>query len=125
MPVSDDRGWRGVAPEPERTLFDVLTEHELLDPPTIEARFQRFHLEHPEVYRRLRDLAIGLRRRGWTHLGIGMLWETLRYHTMLGSTPDEDAFRLNDHFRSRYARLLMDQEPELAEAFETRTLRSA
>ena len=122
-----DRGWRGVVDhEPPRTLFDAAQEAELLAPQTIEARFQSFHAEHPEVYRQLRKMALSLVHRGYTHIGIGMLWETLRYHSMLGSRPDEaEAFRLNDNFRSRYVRLLTDQEPELAEVFELRRLRSA
>lgn len=122
----DDRGWRGVLDEPERTLFDAAQEADMLAPETIEARFVRFHREHPEVYDKLRDLALDLVHRGRTHLGIGMLWETLRYFTMLGAEPGEaEPFRLNDHFRSRYVRLLIDQEPELAEVFEVRALRSA
>jgi hypothetical protein len=121
-----DRGWRGVVDhDPPRTLFDAAAEAELLSPATLEARFQTFHAEHPEVYDKLRDLALDLVHRGWTHLGIGMLWETLRYHSMLGARPGEDSYRLNDHHRSRYVRLLVDQEPELAEVFELRRLRSA
>lgn len=100
------------------SLFDT--------PETIEARFQAFHAEHPEVYAKLHKLALRLVQRGYAHLGIGMLWETLRYTTMLGYGPDEhQPYRLNDHFRSRYARMLMDDDPRLAGLFETRTLRSA
>lgn len=119
----DDRGWRGLV-DSERTLFDAAEEPPLA-PETIEARFQAFHREHPEVYRQLRKMALSLVHRGYSHIGIGMLWETLRYHSMLGSTAAEDPFRLNDHMRSRYARLLMDQEAELADVFETRRLRTA
>jgi len=122
--VKDDRGWRG-AVESERTLFDAAAEAEMVEPSTIEGRFLAFHAAHPEVYRELHRLALELVERGWSHLGIGMLWETLRYQTMLGSRPEEDRYRLNDHMRSRYVRLLIDQEPRLADVFETRTLRSA
>jgi hypothetical protein len=54
-----------------------------------------------------------------------MLWETCRYFTILGASLDDEPFRLNNNFTSRYARLLADQEPELADVFETRRLRSA
>lgn len=103
-------------------------EASLLHPPvpqTIEGRFREFHARHPEVYEGLCRLARALVARGYSHLGIGMLWETLRYQTMLGASPGEDSFRLNDHYRSRYARLMMDQEPDLAGLFELRHLRSA
>lgn len=103
------------------SLFDTNAS-----PETIEERFQAFHAAHPEVYAKLRSLALDLTHRGWSHLGIGMLWEALRYTTMLGYGPDEDQpYRLNDHFRSRYARMLMADVPELDGVFETRMLRSA
>lgn len=83
-----------------------------------------FHQAHPEVYAALRDRSLELVRYGHRHLGIGMLWEVLRYYSLLGAQPGEDAYRLNNSYRSRYARLLMQCEPELAGVFETRELRS-
>lgn len=119
----DDRGWRGVVFDAEpRTLFDAATENDLLDDDTLEAKFQAFHAEHPEVYDQLRKLALRMVRRGHRHLGVGMLWEVLRYRTLLGAGPDEDSYRLNNNHRSRYARLLIDQEPELRDVFHTREL---
>jgi hypothetical protein len=107
------------------SLFDA-TDAETRVEATIEAAFQEFHRAHPEVYLKLRELALEVVTRGHAkHLGIGMLWETLRYYTLLGAGPDEDAFRLNNNYRSRYARMLMMNEPELEGVFETRTLRSA
>lgn len=120
----DDRGWRGVVDD-SRTLFDAANERDLLADETIEAKFQAFHAAHPEVYEQLRRLAFRMVRRGHRHLGVGMLWEVLRYRTLLGASPDEDSFRLNNNHRSRYVRLLIDQEPELADVFTTRRLESA
>lgn len=90
----------------------------------LEAAFRSFHSAHPEVYDQLCKLARRLVRRGYTHLGIGMLWETMRYRTMLGAGPDEDIYRLNNNHRSRYARLIMEQEADLVGIFELRELRS-
>jgi hypothetical protein len=126
MGRADDRGWRGVVDdEPPRTLFDAATEHALLREETIEEQFQSFHAAHPEVYDHLRKLALRMVRRGHKRLGIGMLWEVLRWRTMLGARPDEDdgqGWKLNNNYRSRYARLLADQVPELADVFHTREL---
>ena len=91
---------------------------------TIQERFERFHAANPWVYRRLVDLARDLVRRGHHRVGIGMCWETLRYSAMWSSDPSSD-FKLNDHYRSRYARLIVAQEPDLAEAFELRELRAS
>ena len=93
--------------------------------PSIDVRFMRFHRENPQVYVELRTLARALAAGGHRHLGISMLWETLRYNAALRLTPPEfDSFKLNNDFRSRYVRLLISQEPDLADLFEVRELRS-
>lgn len=125
MTALDDRGWRGAVDQPERTLFDAAVESELLADDTIEARFQAFRRGHPEVYAALREIAFSLLDQGWEHFGISTCWEVVRYRTMLGAGPGEDRFKLNDNYKSRYARLLADQEPRLAEVFHLRALRSA
>ena len=79
-----------------------------------------FHTAHPDVYAELRRMAIQFVARGHNQLGIGMLWETLRYHTLLGAQPGEETFRLNNNYRALYARLLMEREPMLRGVFTTR-----
>lgn len=125
--VHDDRGWRGVVDhDPPRTLFDAAEESRTLADDTIEGRFQAFHAAHPEVYKKLVEFSLQLVDAGWDHFGISVPWERLRYETMLGHRPDEkQPYRLNDHMRSRYARLIRDQEPRLRDVFEVRALRSA
>lgn len=125
--VNDDRGWRGVVDhDPPRTLFDAAEEARTLADDTIESRFQAFHAAHPGVYKKLREFSFELIAAGWDHFGISVVWERVRYESMLGHRPDEQQpWRLNDNFRSRYARLLIDQEPALAEVFRVRQLRSA
>jgi hypothetical protein len=89
---------------------------------SIDEAFAAFHAENPHVYAELRMLALRARRRGATRIGIGMLFEVLRWRHTLRT--DGDDFKLNNNFRSRYARMLM-REPELAGCFETRGLRAA
>ncbi len=84
----------------------------------IEDAFREFHAENPHVYRLLRDGALELRLAGWKHFGIAALYEGLRYQRALETTTDD--FKLNNDFRALYARLLMEQEPELHGLFETR-----
>lgn len=101
---------------------DVLT----LWRPSIQERFDAW-LATPDgqlVYRECRERALRLRARGWRHFAIGALWESVRYDRSVQVGPD-DGWRLNDHYRSRMARLLMDTEPDLAGFFETRELRAA
>ncbi len=91
---------------------------------SITDRFQRFHEDNPSVYTELVDMARQLQARGYTKLGIELIWSAFRWNRMMRTTADEYGFKLNDHYRSRYARLIMANEPDLADFFQTRTLRT-
>lgn len=106
------------------TLFDPDDPNPDDDASALERAWLAFHTDHPDVAVALHRLAVRLLDRGYTHLGIGMLWETLRYNTMLGAGPDEDAYRLNNNHRAHYARYLMATYPRLAGVFELRELHS-
>lgn len=94
------------------------------DERSIQEQFEDFHKANPNVYRVLVMLARQwVRRRPGAKLGIGMLWERARWELQVPTTGS--AFRLNNDFRSRYARLIAQQEPDLAGIFETRQLRAA
>lgn len=85
---------------------------------SIEERFDAFHGRNPQVYKALRQLALDMRGRGVRHYGIKALFEVLRYEYALRT--EGDTFKLNNNYTALYARLLMEQEPELAGFFETR-----
>jgi hypothetical protein len=94
---------------------------------TIQEAFEQFHSENPQVYEELVALAREAHSNGATKLAIGMLWEVLRWrHKLYLRTEDrsQHLYGLNDHYRSRYARLIMDQERDLDGIFEVRRLRS-
>jgi hypothetical protein len=93
--------------------------------PTIEERFQAFHQANPWVYDALCRLARQRVRHGIRRIGIGMLFEVLRWEWQ-GATSDPNAeWRINNSYRSRYARLIMATEQDLAGVFETRELKAA
>jgi hypothetical protein len=69
------------------------------------------------------EYARAARRAGRERYGIKSIYERLRWHMNVETTGSEE-FKLNDHYTSRYARLLMENEPDLKGFFETRTLRS-
>lgn len=87
----------------------------------IQRRFLRFHEENPHVYDLLRRFSLQARRRGRTRFSIDAIYHRARWHTQIETT-DPD-WKLNDHYTSRYARKLMDEEPELEGFFELRDLR--
>jgi hypothetical protein len=85
----------------------------------IAASFATFHAENPWVYKRLRELALNMKRAGVPCYGIGGLYETLRYEASLTSK-DEEGFKLNNNYRALYARELARNEPELVDFFKFR-----
>lgn len=92
---------------------------------TIQEQFESFDALNPWVYDHLVELALGLRRRGRDRIGIGMLYEVLRWQYFMTTTDPASDFKLNNNYRSRYARLIMVQEIELVDAFEIRELKAA
>ncbi|MGW2022035.1 hypothetical protein [Streptomyces decoyicus] len=90
---------------------------------TIQAQFEVFHQLNPWVLQALESLTGDyLKRVGQARVGIGMLFEVLRWRYAAATAGDE--FRLNNNFRSRYVRLLIERHPEWAPAFEVRALRT-
>lgn len=86
---------------------------------SLEEQFAAFHAANPHVYHALRRLALDMTRRGQRRIGIGMLFEVLRWQYVM-ATHDPNGFKLNNNYRSFYARLLHDNEPELHGVFEMR-----
>lgn len=91
---------------------------------SIAEAFDRFHQANPWVYTELVRLARDLHTRGRKHIGIGMLFEVLRWNWQRTTTDPNSDFKLNNNYRSRYARLIMDTEPDLTNTFETRELKA-
>jgi hypothetical protein len=90
---------------------------------TLQAQFESFHAANPWVFRALERLAADYLRTGARRVGIGMLFEVLRWH--YGRATQGDSFKLNNSLRSRYVRLLIARHPEWSDRFETRELRTA
>lgn len=89
-------------------------------PQSPQERFAQFHEANPQVYTHLVALARAGKAAGAHHLGIGMLFEELRWQSTIGTIGEE--FKLNNNFRSHYARRIMAQEADLRGVFELREL---
>lgn len=92
---------------------------------SIEDAFIEFHANNPHVYRNLRFLALQAVRAGRKKLGVKFLFERLRWEYFLNTKREEGEFALNNNFTSRYARMLMVNNPELESVFETRAMKGA
>ncbi len=109
---------------PDRFDADPAGETDL-EPLTIQQRFEEFHAAHPWVATKLVSLARQGLARGETKLGIGMLWEVLRWETLTADDlQDVRGAKLNNDYRSRYARMLMDEHDDLVGVFDVRGLRA-
>jgi hypothetical protein len=89
-------------------------------PPSEAARkFLKFHDENPDVYWRLVRMLQDAKAAGRIRIGMGMLFEVLRWQTML-ETSDQD-FKLNNNYRAWYTRLISVRRPDLGEIITKRT----
>lgn len=93
--------------------FDIFREDR------IEREFKDFNQEHPEVYAQLVKLARTWQANGTAKLGIATLFEVLRWNSHLNPN-HHGGYKLNNNYRALYARLIMDQEPDLKGIFELR-----
>ncbi|MGW2881321.1 hypothetical protein ACWDBP_34900 [Streptomyces sp. NPDC001233] len=89
---------------------------------TIQERFEAFHRLNPWVLHALESLTSDYLGHGAKRVGIGMLFEVLRWRYVAATAGDD--FRLNNNFRSRYVRLLIERHPQWARVFEVRALRT-
>jgi hypothetical protein len=89
-----------------------------------EERFLEFHRANPQVYRELVRFAREAKRYGKHVLGIRPLWERVRWELTIVTFDANSSFVFNDHYHSRYARLLMTREPDLRGMFRLRKLRT-
>lgn len=85
---------------------------------SLEDKFKAFHRSNPHVLVALETLTRRYLAAGRKRIGIGMLFEVLRYEAGIQTTGDE--YALNNNHRAFYARLIVDRNPHWAEAFRMR-----
>lgn len=101
------------------TLLDFIDARDR----TIQERFEDFHQRHPEVLAKLVELAREVKTRG-KRCGIRTLWEKMRWAFEIERDAD-DEWKLNDHYHSRFARLIVETHPDEFDGFfELRQLKA-
>ncbi len=86
----------------------------------IQTQFLKFHTNNPGIYTDLVELARKAKKSGRSTYGIEVFFSLLRWEYEIANTGE--SFKLNNSFTSRYARLIMEQEPDLKGFFTTRNL---
>ena len=91
----------------------------------LNAEFDRFVADNPEVYEKFRMIAVKLKAKGFTRWGAKAIWEVLRYELAVSTTANVKDYKLNNNYTSRMARKLMNEEPEdFGDFFELRKLKT-
>lgn len=92
---------------------------------TIQQRYDAWRRTRDgrQIFAEVVQRALRLKASGFKHYAIGGLWEDIRFDYAIQVGP-EGGFKLNDHFRSRMAREVMAEVPELRGFFELRGLRA-
>ncbi len=88
----------------------------------IQARFEIFHKDNPKIYEMLVRFSFEAKEAGFKRFSIRPIVERLRWYIQIETKGD--AFKINNDFSSRYARKIMQAEPELTNFFETRILKA-
>lgn len=91
---------------------------------TIQEQFEDYHAAHPELYLELVRLALDVKGRGRKKYGLKAIAEVARWNLGYHKEDDEE-YAINNNYVSRYARLIMENEPELKGFFELRKLKAA
>lgn len=107
--------------QPPLIDFEPIKQPTVAREATIQERFEAFHRANPQVYAALRGLALQMLGNGVRQYGIKGLFEILRWQFALQTKGEP--FKLCNDYTSRYARLLVNLNPELDGFFEFRSLR--
>jgi len=84
-------------------------------------RFSKFHTENPHVYTELVALARQFKRKNpYSIIGIGMLYEVLRWNYWIQTNTDQP-FKLSNCYRAFYSRMIMEREIDLEGIFNVKT----
>ncbi len=87
----------------------------------IQANFERFHAANPRVFHLWGRFTLQMIRAGFKRGSASLVAERIRWETGVATTSDPP-IKLNNNYRSRYARLWMRENPTRAGFFRTREL---
>lgn len=86
--------------------------------PHILEAFKKFDKANPHVWTLVNVFASEALDSGRTRFGIGMIWERMRWYMHFETT--EKPLKLNNNYRSCYARRLIALDSRFKEILETR-----
>lgn len=100
------------------------------DPPIVntefprrDREFTRFHFRHPEAYDLFERFALQLLHAGRRHGSAEQIVQRIRWETAINPTHD-GGYKLNNHYRRRYAVLLAQNDARFEGFFRFRKQRA-
>lgn len=99
----------------------ISNTHPLFQRYTVEQlkKFQTFHSENPHVYEEFKALAFQMLGSGRRKYSAEAIFNVIRWHHDL-STTTEEQFKINNNYRSIYARVLQLEHAEFEDFFASR-----
>ena len=85
-------------------------------------KFLQYDAENPEIWSEFEALALELIRHGRKHYSAYAIMELIRHHTIINGN---DEFKVNNNYRSGYARKFAAKYPHHSRFFELRERRRA
>lgn len=89
----------------------------------IDLDFREFHAANPHVYELFVQFAKQVRATGRSKYSADAVMHRIRWHLNV-ETRSFDGFKINNNFASRYARLLIAEQPDFEGFFELRKIKS-
>ncbi len=78
--------------------------------PTIQAKFEKYHVENPGVYRLFTHYAFEAKNAGFTRYSAWAIMNRIRWHHDV-NTPQKGEFKISNDYIAWYARKLMADCP--------------
>lgn len=109
----------------QATLFDDLkiTKVEGISHMPTDEAFQKFHEANKWVVVELEKIAWEMIRHGRKKIGIQACVEVFRWETRRHTIGND--FKMNNNFCSRYARMILDRNPQWGQVFELRRIKES
>lgn len=98
-----------------------MTQQNLFDS-IYKQKFDKFHKENPHVLEALIKMTDRAVAKGHKHFGMKLLFEVLRWETMISTKGDP--YKINNNYAPYYVRLIEEKRPDLTGVFRKRELRS-
>jgi hypothetical protein len=86
-------------------------------------KFREFHAKNPQVYKTLVRLAREAKAKGKSKISIELLINRMRWEMWINADdPNQKEFKFSNDYKPFYARLIMEDNPELAGIFNIKTM---